>query len=85
MTVPFLGQGQFTLDALRKLLGPSRLGTAPAEGLYLRWDEGDFLFARAKLVRPGWVMAGDEHWSAGSLQTNGLAPDAPCERTPPDR
>jgi hypothetical protein len=30
-------------------------------------------------------MAGDEHWSAGSLQTNGLAPDAPCERTPPDR
>jgi len=31
------------------------------------------LAARAKIVRPGWVPAGDEHWSKHPLETNRLA------------
>jgi hypothetical protein len=56
------------------LLGRSALGTGPAEGIYLRWDEDDWLLARAKVVRPGWVMASDEHWSSRPIKTNRLAP-----------
>lgn len=72
-TVPLLACGTLSLPALRKLLGRSRLGAVPAEGAYLRWDEGDWLLARAKIVRPGWMMASDEHWSARVLKTNHLA------------
>lgn len=72
-TVPLLAEGVFDRKALVKLLGRSRLSSSPAEGLYLRWDEGDRLVARAKVVRPGWVPAGDEHWSKHPLETNRLA------------
>ncbi|PYV18522.1 MAG: DNA ligase [Acidobacteria bacterium] len=72
--VPVLGEGLYTLESVPKLLGRSALGTGPAEGIYLRWDEGDWLLARAKVVRPGWVMASDEHWSSRPIKTNRLAP-----------
>ena len=71
-TVPLVATGVFGLPALRNLLGHSRLGSGPAEGVYLRWDDGDWLKARAQIVRPGWVMASDEHWETGPLKTNGL-------------
>jgi hypothetical protein len=72
-TVPLIEVGTFTVSGLRKLLGRSRLGAAPAEGICLRWDEGNFLVGRAKIVRPGWVMASDAHWSSRPLKTNRLA------------
>ena len=71
-TVPLLSTGVFSLPGLRRLLGRSRLGSVPVEGIYLRWDDQDWLLARAKIVRPGWVMASDEHWSSGPLTTNRL-------------
>jgi hypothetical protein len=74
--VPFLGAGVFTLARLRQLMGRSRVGSGAAEGLYLRWEDEDWLVARAKVVRPGWVMAGDDHWSARSLRSNRLAATA---------
>ena len=74
-TVPLIATGAFGLRALRKLLVRSRLGSAPAEGLYLRWDYRGWLLARAKIVRLGWIMASDEHWSAGPLKTNRLRPE----------
>lgn len=82
--VPLLAEGVFTAASLRKHLGPSRLGSGPAEGIYVRWDEGDWLLARAKFVRPGWVMASDEHWSSRPLKTNRLAasPEAQASRSP---
>jgi ATP-dependent RNA circularization protein (DNA/RNA ligase family) len=70
--VPFLGQGRFDLPGLERLLGRSRLGREPMEGLYLRWDDGPWLDDRAKLVRAGWAPAGDEHWSKRTLETNRL-------------
>jgi len=71
-TVPLIATGVLSLPALRRLLVRSRLGSVAAEGIYLRWDEGDWLVARAKVVRPGWVMASDDHWSSGQLKTNRL-------------
>lgn len=73
---PLLGEGRYTRRGIETLLASrSRAGSAPMEGVYLRWDEGDWLGARAKVVRPGWVMADDEHWSARPLETNRLAKD----------
>ena len=79
-TVPLVATGTFGLAGLRKLLVRSRLGSAPAEGVYLRWDDREWLVARAKIVRPGWIMASDEHWSSGPLKTNRLAPAAGSQR-----
>ena len=70
--VPLLGKGLYNTQSLRKLIGPSRLGSVQAEGIYLRWDDGEWLTARAKVVRRGWVLASDEHWSSRPLRTNRL-------------
>ena len=76
-----LGQGRQTRKALERLLASrSRVGSAQVEGVYLRWDRGDWLAARAKVVREGWVMADDEHWSARPLEANRLAGPAPDPR-----
>jgi ATP-dependent RNA circularization protein (DNA/RNA ligase family) len=74
--VPLLGEGLYNTQSLRKLIGPSRLGSPQAEGIYLRWDDGQWLTARAKVVRPGWVMTTDNHWSARPLKTNRLVSGA---------
>jgi hypothetical protein len=71
--VPRLGAGHFDLEGLRTLLGQSRVGDVPAEGIYLRVDEGDWLAARAKLVRPEFVQSIGEHWSHRKLESNQLA------------
>lgn len=72
-SVPLVATGTFDRRRLERLLDRSRLGQEPMEGLYLRWDEGPWLRARAKLVRPGWVPADDRHWSRRPLETNRLA------------
>jgi hypothetical protein len=71
--VPYLASGRFALSDLVALLGESRVGTGPAEGVYIRREEGDHLVARAKLVRPEFVQAIGAHWSRGPLRTNVLA------------
>jgi RNA ligase len=71
--VPRLAKGRFDLGGVQHLLGQSQLGDGPAEGLYLRRDDGDRLLARAKLVRPEFVQSIEEHWSRRTPQTNLLA------------
>ncbi len=71
--VPVLGQRKFKLAELSHMLKQSQLGDAPAEGLYVRRDEGEWLAARAKLVRPEFVQAIEEHWSRRSIEVNELA------------
>ena len=51
---------------------PSRFGAEPAEGLYLRQDRHGWLQKRAKLVRPEFVQAIEEHWTKRPLERNGL-------------
>ena len=70
--VPCLARGRFSLDDITNLLGLSHFGDTPAEGIYLRYDDGDWLGQRAKLVRPDFVQAIREHWSRGPLQVNRL-------------
>jgi len=46
-----------SMDALLGLMGTSRFGTAPMEGVVLRRGDG----ARCKVLRPGFARAGDDH------------------------
>lgn len=70
--VPKLGSGRFDLPELVALLGRSELAEGPAEGLYVRAEDGEHLLARAKLVRAEFVQAIDEHWSRRALEKNSL-------------
>lgn len=71
--IPRVAVGRFDLASLQSLSGKSQLADSPAEGLYVRADEGDHLVARAKLVRPEFTQAIDEHWSKRAMRTNALA------------
>ncbi|MFH1117894.1 MAG: RNA ligase family protein [Pseudomonadota bacterium] len=70
--VPRVDQGHFTLSELSGLLSQSRLSDKPAEGLYLRFDQGDRLVQRAKLVRPSFVQSVEQHWSRAGIKANRL-------------
>ena len=70
--VPHIARGKFTLAELSRMLGTSRCGHELAEGLYLRRDEGDWLAARAKLVRPEFIQTIEEHWTRSGIRPNRL-------------
>lgn len=75
--VPRLGEGRYSLDSLRTILGKSSLGAAKGEGLFLRPATSDAGSGRAKLVTPEFTQAIGEHWSKRSLRTNSLAEGVP--------
>ncbi len=70
--VPTIAQGRFTLEDLKRLLSKSKLGPQPAEGLYLRVEQEDWLAQRAKLVRPAFIQSIDRHWSHSAIRPNRL-------------
>lgn len=74
--VPKIDVGHFTLGELSKLLSQSRLSNKPAEGLYLRFDQGDWLVQRAKLVRPAFIQSVEQHWSHSGIKPNRLRVEA---------
>lgn len=78
--VPELGRGRYTLESLKEALGHSRLTDGPAEGLYVRREADGLLRARAKLVRPEFVQAIEEHWSKRELEENQLLDASRNER-----
>lgn len=61
--VPVLAHGRFTYPEIQELLSQSKLTDQPAEGIYLRIDHTDWLEKRAKLVRPNFMQAIEQHWS----------------------
>ncbi len=73
-TAPQVAQGRFTLHELEVMVGSlqSQFATHAAEGIYLRQDGGEWLGARAKLVRPEFVQAIGEHWTKQALERNHL-------------
>ena len=71
--VPEIGRGLFNLFELEQLLSQSRFSKEPAEGLYLRYDENDWLVDRVKLVRPAFIQSIKKHWSRSQIQPNQLA------------
>lgn len=74
--VPILKRGRFSLEELKRLLTKSCLSERPAEGLYLRFDEGAWLGRRAKLVRPEFIQAVEEHWIRKGIKPNRLGQEA---------
>lgn len=75
---PVIARGHFTLSELKSLLAQSKLGIQPAEGLYLRFDEHEWLGQRAKLVRPAFIQSVGEHWSRSAIQPNRLSMERPA-------
>ena len=71
--VPQLARGRVTLERLERWCDSSALTDGPAEGIYVRGERAGRLVARAKLVRPEFVQAIDEHWSKRSVETNIVA------------
>ncbi|MAG33048.1 MAG: DNA ligase [Deltaproteobacteria bacterium] len=74
--VPHLGRGCFGIAGLIELMGTSRVGSAPMEGVYVRVESERWLEQRAKLARTEFVQAIDTHWSRGPLRRNHLSPSA---------
>ena len=74
--VPKVDLGHFTFAELRELLSQSQLSDKPAEGLYLRFDRGDWLVQRAKLVRPAFIQSVEQHWLRSGIKANKLRLEA---------
>lgn len=72
-TVPQIAAGRFDIAGITRLIGQSRFADGPAEGVYVRWDEGDYLMGRAKVVRAEFTQAIGDHWTRGGVQPNKLA------------
>lgn len=69
--VPLLTTGRFNLSQLAALLdSPSKVGSEPMEGIVVRQQRAGITTARAKLVRPEFAQAIQEHWSRGPLRRN---------------
>jgi ATP-dependent RNA circularization protein (DNA/RNA ligase family) len=77
--VPILARGRFTFPELKDLLSQSKLADQPAEGIYLRFDQGDWLGQRAKLVRPMFIQAVEQHWSRSAIRPNRIRSGAVVE------
>jgi hypothetical protein len=73
-SVPRIFAGRVTLFDLQRMLESeqSRLGSGPLEGLYIRRDGDGWLESRAKLVRPEFLLAIEEHWSSKPMEHNKL-------------
>jgi hypothetical protein len=74
---PFIARGTFTLPGLLQLLAQSKLSHQPAEGLYVRIEDGDWLSHRAKLVRPAFIQSMEHHWARSAMTTNRLKGQGP--------
>jgi hypothetical protein len=66
-----LATGRFDMAQLARLLEPSRVADTPMEGLMLRHTERPE--ERAKLVRPEFLQAIDEHSRSQPIELNRLA------------
>ena len=74
-TVPCLFQGSTTLEQLKAMLQdtPSHYRSGSLEGVVIRRDSEHWCEARAKLVRPDFTQAIEEHWSRRRVEWNRLA------------
>ena len=70
--VPVLARGHFAYPEVQKFLSTSKLSDQPAEGIYHRLDQDDWLAQRAKLVRPAFIQAVEQHWSRSAIRPNQL-------------
>lgn len=76
-----------TLPSLKDLVlnNPSQYRDGMMEGLVIRQESEDWLETRAKLVRPDFTQAIDEHWRRKAIEWNGLANSVRTDGTDPYR
>lgn len=81
-TVTIVFRGRTHLAGLKDLLtrAQSRYRTGPMEGLVVRLEQGDWLQARAKLVRAEFTQTINAHWRRRPLRWNRLG--SPARETP---
>ena len=70
--IPIISKEHFTMSELKEMLSVSHLCDKLAEGIYLRFDQGDWLKQRAKLIRPEFIQSVGEHWTRGGIKVNQL-------------
>lgn len=72
--VPKVFNGKATVESLKELLHkqPSAFRNGPMEGIVVRYESGDWLCERAKLVRPDFTQAIGEHWRNRKIEWNHL-------------
>jgi len=70
--VPQVAKGNYFLSEISQLLTHSKFSDEPAEGLYIRIDQGHWLLRRAKLVRASFIQSVEEHWSQSAIKPNRL-------------
>ncbi len=74
-TVPLLqDDSRHTLQGLSSEIDElqSRFHPGPPEGVILRKDGSEWCTGRAKLVRPDFTQAIEEHWSSRPIEWNGI-------------
>jgi len=70
-TVSLVYQGKTTLTELKKYLDrTSHYAQHTIEGLVIRQENADYCLARAKLVRPDFTQAIEEHWRNKAIEWN---------------
>ncbi len=72
--VPEITRGRFSLGQVPSLLGRSRVGHVPMEGIYLRREREGWLEARAKVVSIAFKQQIEAHWTRHALVPNRLVP-----------
>lgn len=72
--VPLLYEGSMVSEeTLRKMVqGQSVFTDGRIEGIYVKWEKGGEVVSRGKVVR-GDFIAGNEHWTRGTIRFNALA------------
>jgi hypothetical protein len=70
--IPEKHRGNLTRQQLMRFIGTSSVGSGPAEGIYLRREEADFLLQRAKVVGPAFKQQIVAHWTRKPLVPNKL-------------
>jgi ATP-dependent RNA circularization protein (DNA/RNA ligase family) len=68
--VPVIAEGRYDLFSLKMLISESKLGNQMAEGIYLRFDDKEWLTQRAKLVHPAFIQSTGQHWSRSNIVPN---------------
>ena len=73
-SVPEISRGHYDIPRLKRMAtsGRARYGSGPVEGIYLRSESSAWLEHRAKIVRPEFSQAIQEHWSGRTIQRNYL-------------
>lgn len=77
IVVPQVYYGYVHLSDITSMVQKSKFGSELCEGLYFRFDNGNWLELRAKYVNPSFVQTIGQHWSTKIQIKNRLSTNGP--------